>query len=369
MAARFVMRDSRNIARATPGRLIGAVLLSIFVVAGSGTMSMARPSHADLLAAKAKVDSLNRQLDLLVEQYDQAQIQLQKAERDLKDAENAASLARADANAARAILSKRAADAYENTGSTVDAILGASTFADFTDRLEFANSLAQSDADAAAAAEIKRQEAVRTQHRLDDAINRKQSLLDSIQKKTSEIKSGISAQQTLVKQIETELAKPIPKPKPVIIKQPAPQPRHSSGGGGPPPAPPPAPPPTPDPAPPPSGGAATAVKAAFSVIGTPYQWGGADPQTGFDCSGLTMWSWAQAGVSLPHSSAAQYSVLPHVSRDQLQPGDLVFFYQPISHVGMYVGGGMMIHSPHTGEFVEEVSFENYPDFVGAGRPG
>jgi len=236
----------------------------------------------------------------------------------------------------------------------------ASTFADFTDRIEFANSLAQQDADAASQAEIKRQEAVRTGRRLDQAIKRKQSLLDSISKQTASIKAAITAQQTLVKQIETELAKPIqPKPQQPVQVPSSPakhDPSPPSGGH--------------DPGPlPPSGGAATAVAAAFSVIGTPYKWGGADPSTGFDCSGLTMWSWAQAGVSLPHSSAAQYAVLPHVSRDQLQPGDLVFFYSPIHHVGMYIGGGMMIHSPHPGGFVEKISFVDYPDFVGAGRPG
>ena len=59
-----------------------------------------------------------------------------------------------------------------------------------------------------------------------------------------------------------------------------------------------------------------------------------------------MWAWSHAGVYLPHSSAAQYASLPHVAQSDLQPGDLVFFYSPISHVGMYVGGGSMIHSPH-----------------------
>jgi cell wall-associated NlpC family hydrolase len=109
------------------------------------------------------------------------------------------------------------------------------------------------------------------------------------------------------------------------------------------------------------------VSAAASVLGVPYQWGGSDPSTGFDCSGLTMWAWAHGGVSLPHSSAMQYAAVPHVDRSQLQPGDLVFFYSPISHVGIYVGGGMMIDAPHTGGFVEEISV-NWESFVGAGRP-
>ena len=82
-----------------------------------------------------------------------------------------------------------------------------------------------------------------------------------------------------------------------------------------------------------------------------------------------MWSWAHAGVSLPHSSALQYQVIRHVSRSQLLPGDLVFFYSPISHVGLYVGNDMMIHAPHTGSSVQVTRLSTYPSFVGAGRPG
>jgi cell wall-associated NlpC family hydrolase len=110
------------------------------------------------------------------------------------------------------------------------------------------------------------------------------------------------------------------------------------------------------------------LDAAYSAIGTPYQWGGSSPETGFDCSGFTMWAWAHAGVSLPHSSAAQYSSLPHVAREDLQPGDLLFFYSPISHVAMYVGGGRMIHSSHPGTTVGVVAVY-WEHFVGAARPG
>jgi cell wall-associated NlpC family hydrolase len=110
------------------------------------------------------------------------------------------------------------------------------------------------------------------------------------------------------------------------------------------------------------------VAAAFSAIGVPYQWGGDNPQTGFDCSGLTMWAWAKGGVSLPHSSAMQYDVVTHISVSDLLPGDLLFFYTPISHVGMYVAPGLMIDAQHPGTVVSEHGIW-WQYFVGAGRPG
>jgi cell wall-associated NlpC family hydrolase len=81
-----------------------------------------------------------------------------------------------------------------------------------------------------------------------------------------------------------------------------------------------------------------------------------------------MYAWRAAGVSLPHSSAAQYASLPHVSQSQVAPGDLVFFGSPIHHVGIYIGGGQMVSAPHTGTVVKvQSAFRS--DYVGAARPG
>jgi cell wall-associated NlpC family hydrolase len=112
-------------------------------------------------------------------------------------------------------------------------------------------------------------------------------------------------------------------------------------------------------------GASEAVAAAESRVGDPYVWGAAGP-TAFDCSGLVMWAWAKAGVSLPHFSGAQYADTTHISMSQLQPGDLVFFADPGEHVAMYVGGGMIVEAPHTGATVHVVPM--YSEFVLASRP-
>ncbi|KLO26182.1 endopeptidase [Mycolicibacter heraklionensis] len=101
------------------------------------------------------------------------------------------------------------------------------------------------------------------------------------------------------------------------------------------------------------GAAATAVQAALTQVGTPYVWGGAAPG-GFDCSGLVMWAFHQAGINLPHSSQAQANGGQPVSLSDLQPGDVLTFYSDASHSGIYVGDGMMIHSSTFGQPVRVV---------------
>ena len=113
------------------------------------------------------------------------------------------------------------------------------------------------------------------------------------------------------------------------------------------------------------------VLDGLGQIGVPYVWGGASPQTGFDCSGLVMWLWARHGVALPHFAASQYHLGPFVAKSDLRIGDLVFFHE-LGHVGIYIGHGYVLHAPHTGATVEIESF-NIPWFqntyVGATRPG
>jgi peptidoglycan DL-endopeptidase CwlO len=112
-----------------------------------------------------------------------------------------------------------------------------------------------------------------------------------------------------------------------------------------------------------------AVAIAEQYLGVPYVWGGASP-SGFDCSGLTMYVYAQLGVSLPHNAAAQYGMGTPVPRDALEPGDLVFF-DGLGHVGIYVGGGSFIHAPHTGDVVRISSMTGWysSNYVGARRIG
>ncbi|MCC6225755.1 MAG: C40 family peptidase [Microthrixaceae bacterium] len=101
-----------------------------------------------------------------------------------------------------------------------------------------------------------------------------------------------------------------------------------------------------------SPGVASVIAAAKSQLGVPYRWGASSPGKGFDCSGLVMYAWAQAGKSLPHSSRALFAMTERITADQLQPGDLTFGGNPVHHVGLYIGDGLMIHAPQTGDVVK-----------------
>ncbi|MEO6125120.1 MAG: NlpC/P60 family protein [Ilumatobacteraceae bacterium] len=114
--------------------------------------------------------------------------------------------------------------------------------------------------------------------------------------------------------------------------------------------------------------ASVAVNAAAGQQGVPYRFATSNPGVSFDCSGLTAYAWETAGVNLPHQSGQQYASTPHVPKESAQPGDLIFYYSPISHVGIYIGGGQLIHAPATGKFVS-VATVRWDKVVGVSRPG
>ena len=115
-----------------------------------------------------------------------------------------------------------------------------------------------------------------------------------------------------------------------------------------------------------SDAAQIAVDTAMAQRGKPYVWAASGPGS-YDCSGLTAYAYKAAGISLPHSSALQSRMGQAVSRADLQPGDLVFFYSPVSHVGIYIGNGQMVHAPTSGDVVKVASVDSMRGFSGARR--
>ncbi len=346
-------------------RLTAAVLITLTASIGLPTsLSSAAPNQQDVEAAKDRLDALNLELEQLVEEYNQARIHLQEVQDRLREVQDEARRAESQAERAVSSLNDNAARAYRGMGSQFAVLFDATSLGDFSDRLEFIGNMAQADADLATQAQLAQQQAWWTADELRAAAEERRSVLDDLASKRDQIESRVDEARGLYDELNREYHEAQAAARAAAAAQEAAQQQApsssgaaSTGTGGSIPAP-----------PAPNGNVQAVLDAAYSVMGTPYQWGGSSPQTGFDCSGFTMWAWAHAGVSLPHSSAAQYSSLPHVARESVQPGDLLFFYSPISHVGMYVGGGRMIHSPHSGSTVSVVSVY-WDSFVGAARPG
>ena len=140
---------------------------------------------------------------------------------------------------------------------------------------------------------------------------------------------------------------------------------NSGGGGGQSTPAPVAPPPN---LPPVSGLAGIAVDSALAQLGVPYRYATANPGVSFDCSGLTHYAWGRAGVYLPRNSRAQAAATPRVPAAAAQPGDLIFYYSPISHVGIYLGGGQLVHAPNSGTVVKVASV-SWGKVTAVGRPG
>jgi peptidoglycan DL-endopeptidase CwlO len=327
-----------------------AILLLILAPASS-----AAPTREDIRDAEARIQNMHQELGLLVEEYDQTQVALQQAQDHLAELRGIIGQSRKTQDRVDGRLNDAAREAYKNQVSNLGLILSSDSFATLSDRLYYLDAAAQEQADLAIRAGVAQEQAQRAAEEVQRAVAQQRALLDRLGQQRAAIEDGIAEQQSLVERLEDELQQQ-------LIEQ-RQQAAQAAATGSAPQA-----PEVTNPPPVSGSGAAAAISAAESVLGVPYVYGGASPQSGFDCSGLTMWAWAHAGVSLPHSSQMQYSSLPHVSKDQLQPGDLVFFYSPISHVGLYVGGGTMIHAPHTGAVVSKVAVY-WEYFTGAARPG
>lgn len=349
--------------RARLGRLAAAVVFVVptFLSVWQTPASAVTPTSAgQVQAAKAKLDSINRQLEIASEDYNAATVRLAQAEVKLKAARTAMQIAQAQADAARAALDQRAVAAFTNAGSQLNFLLGAQSFTDFSDQLEFMGTIAQGDADLATQAQAAGDLAKYAAQQYSAAVAERQTQMDIAASKKAQIQQLSNQALVQYRQTTTNRAKYLAFLK---AQQQAMQALQSGGGT------------LPDTYVPPANATAVeiAIGAEKAVLGVRYVYAAASPSVGFDCSGLQMWAWGKAGISLPHNAAMQYDALPHVPLDQIQPGDLLFFYSPITHVAMYLGGGMIIHATHPGPggqvHIDALGSIWTPLLTGAARPG
>jgi cell wall-associated NlpC family hydrolase len=289
-----------------------------------------------------QLDQLNREADQLVEQYNQSNETLKKIRRSLKGLRAEASGAQDDLRKLQATLGARASAAYvQGAGSAVAAVLGSDDPAAAIDRVQVLDLLAAHDGDLMDQLGVAGQAFDERQRNLVAAEKAQAAEVQRLQAKKAEVERSADKTRALLARMRAADRPSAPSAPPSSPVAPPP-----SGGGG-------------------SGSAAAAVAYARAQVGKPYCYGGSGPGC-FDCSGLTMMAWQQAGVSLPHSSASQYNVGRRISASELQPGDLIFYYSPISHVSIYIGGGQRISATHTGDYVRVQSLGS--SIVGYARP-
>jgi cell wall-associated NlpC family hydrolase len=307
------------------------------------TPSSAAPSAADVAAAQSQRDQLNHEFERAAEAYNAANVRLADVQAQLAGAKAAKDAAQAEASSTRARLSERAVGAYTSFGSQLDVLLGAADISQFSDRLEYMGALTQSDAELAATADAAAQRAQWAAERYDGLVTQRQRELDQMAQERARIQELLGKAEQLYRTLSGERHQYLDAiAAQRAAAQAAAQQEQAASTSI-----------VPDtgtiPPPPPSDGsaAAIAIAAARSVIGTPYVFGAAGPDA-FDCSGLTSWAWAQAGVYLPHSADAQYASFPRVPLSDLQPGDIVYYGNFGPHVALYIGGGTIIHATHPG---------------------
>jgi len=323
-----------------------------------------------------EINGLNASLSRADELLNLANMKLTHVQRDIKENKRELGIAKLNLAKSRRTIARRLVTLYTNTTgtSTLELILGAKSLDDILNQLDTENRVSSVDAQvigqvevfkasvkehaqklAVERGQVSRLVAMRrTQERaIEVRLGERRSLLSSLNGQIAELvreeqaAQVISAQRARAQAAEAQGALAATAADSVVGASAA----------------------TPEGAtvvPPSNYGGVVGV--ALSYQGTPYVWGGASPG-GFDCSGLVMYSYSQVGVSLPHSSYAQAGMGVSVPRDQLEPGDLVFF-DGDGHVGIYIGGGMFVHAPHTGTVVQVSSLDSgwyASSFAGARR--
>ena len=333
-----VRRSARRFPHTLKGLLALALALPLALVWAGGA-AQAEPSAGDL---QRQLRRLNGEADQAVERYLDAKLGLDQTRASLGTLRQQVEVASKQLEGLKGLVSAQAADAYMFGPADVALLLNPSNADDTLDRMQTLNLLAQ-----------------RASDQLDDlavaerAFQAEMARLTKVERQREEQVKQLAAEKEKVDKL-------VQRTQNLLSEL------RLSGGAGAVNAIDPGLPPGDLPPLPSGGGAAAAVRYAYAQIGKPYAFG-ADGPGSFDCSGLTMMAWRQAGIALPHSAAAQYGIGRHVSQSELQPGDLIFRYSPISHVAMYVGGGMQIAATHTGSTVKlQPAFQG--PIVGYSRP-
>jgi cell wall-associated NlpC family hydrolase len=329
--------------------------------------------QAEAQSVLADIHRLDVQVEQAAEAYNLANDKLAAIKRDLRANELALGVARGNLKRGQKTLARRLVSLYtsDSSNSTLEVLLGSKNLDDMLNRLDAVSRVSSQDTrvlsevrtfrTAVRLREAQLKKAHRAQRELvaekarhrvaiESQLAERQRLLSSIKsqiariqaaERTRELQAAAAARARLANRQNTVSDETVVGAAATTAEGVSVAPPSQYGG---------------------------VVGVAMQFLGVPYVWGGSSPG-GFDCSGFVMYVYAQVGVSLPHNAAAQFGSGVAISRDQLAPGDLVFF-DGLGHVGLYIGGGQFVHAPHTGDVVKVSSLSDSwyaATYVGARR--
>jgi cell wall-associated NlpC family hydrolase len=359
--------------------------LSAVVVATAAGVAMPSTAYADLPAqirqTQARIDDLNTQAEKAAERYDAGQIALDKARRVAATAAAQVTRDEAAVAALRTQANSFVGQVYRGNSATMglQLLASASNPGAVMDGLSALNHVAQSQSEALTALATARHRQAQSAATAKAALADQQRVVQQLQADKNNVLKDAQAAQQLLGQLQAKQAAIVKAaadaaarraaqrradelaaqdranaaavaafsrrqvevaPAPVTVSV-----QHYSGDA-----------------------AQTAVRVAEDQLGKPYVWGAEGPDS-FDCSGLTKYAYAAAGISLPHYTGDQWNAGQHVAESDLRPGDLIFFGSDLHHMAMYIGGGQLIHAPHSGDVVRIASLSGWfqDNYAGAVR--
>jgi peptidoglycan DL-endopeptidase CwlO len=363
--------------------LCAMVLLGAVPALADPTVAEKRAEAGQVLE---QVQQLDASLAQVIQAYDLATERLNRVHQALRENGKNLAIARASLKRAQHRYAARLREIYTSGGgdSALDVLVGATSLDDLLNRINTTSRIASADAQIVQQVqsfrnEVQKREArlkqarrsaaslvaerAAARHSVESQLAQRRQLLSSIRGQIAQLQAQERARQAeLRRELQARLAAQEQQAREQALGNTfsAPAPAESTGSSD---------PATSAPSTPvtaPSRGNVVAI--AMRYLGVPYRWGGASPSTGFDCSGFTMYVYAQVGIALPHYTGSQYAMGVPVPRSQLQPGDLVFF-DGLGHEGLYVGNNQFIHAPHTGDVVKISSISGWyaSTYVGARR--
>ena len=333
-------------------RLTAALVAPVVAAAGwaaTGIPAASADTHSRIQSAERRLAALNDEAEVFAERMNAARDHYAAAEARAATAQHAADAATQRLRTVQARVSAMAAQAYKSGGTfgATSLFTGDGDPATMLDRMSLLDAVSRSDAVTLSEVAAAGHDAAAARATAAAAAAATRQALGQVTAARTKVLRDAATVSALLRQLHRQAAaQAAAAAAAALARQSATPPMSAVGAGG-------------------ARAAQIAVQWAYRELGKPYVWGAAGPDS-FDCSGLTQYVYGKAGIYLPHYTGDQWNVGRHVSRAELRPGDLVFYFSDLHHMGIYIGGGRVLHAPHTGDVVKISPLDMDP-YAGAVR--